>query len=574
MFKSFCLTVDRDAASCCSRANDVNLTAARIDSDEFVFSNGITLYLEPFDRFEDSRIATHSSLRLQLLNGCLFDDCGKEFTQSFFLGSAEVDASRLSELRGSFSGFVIDLETATLRAFTDHFGSKPLYFYEDDTQFIIGSSAFFVARCLQKRRRLEVSLIGAYSLLTYAYMFEDNTLFSGVRRLAPGTLLELNLLDRSSSIAFEPFYRFDNDPYNISYAEAVNTLDDLFMQAVERQVRLNNERGFRHLCALSAGLDSRMTAFALKRCGVTDVLYYTYSQSKRMDCMIPLEICSKEGWEWLLLTLDQGSYQLDIDEAIEISDGTNYYLWAAQLTSFLRLINSSLFGLVHTGVIGDVVVGSFVHRSAYKRRDRYTIGDGAYSTKLLPALRECVKHIDRYRDYEEGMMANRALNGACLGYSQSYARCAEAYSPFMDVDVFSFCMHVPIEMRMGHKLYYRWVCDKYPEAAAYRTNGRRIVPNQHEIIIGGTPIPLTSLPELARNKLRPPQKASMNPTEQWYAENEAIRKAFDDYFFERLDVLDFSTILKSDALKLFSTGTALEKAQCISLVGSLAHMSF
>lgn len=571
MFKTFLLTVEKHSTF---KINEQILQNPSVyfDQEKLKFADGITLYIEPFERYKDSRVIFYSSDCLQLLNGCLFDSDGKSFTQNFASKPMNIQMDSLGKLRGSFCGFTVNLERKYLCGFTDHLGCKPLYYYEDDELFLLGSSVFAIAKFLRSCHCLKVSLFGAYSLLTYGYMLGSNTLFYGIKRLTPGTIIDFDLKQNDIKSQMRSFYKIDFEPYDVSYAEAVDNIDDLFLQAVKRQAQYNSEQGLHNLCALSGGLDSRMTAFALERCGINDVLYYTYSQSGRDDCVIPQTISSDKKWEWLLLTLDKGSYLLNIDDAIKISDGTNYYGWAAQLASFLNTINTSAFGLVHTGVLGDVVVGSFVHRSVYKRHQEYIIGDGAYSRKLISKLVKYLPYDLSYNSYEEGMMVNRALNGAYLGYAQSYARCIEAYSPFMDVDFFSYCMHIPMEMRMGHKLYYRWVLDRFSEAAKYKVNGRRITANQLEVKVDGTPIPLRLIPEMLCNKLKDAQALSMNPVDQWWAENQLLRNTFDSYFYSRVDLLSFNHILQNDTIQLYETGTTLEKTQCLSLVGSLAYI--
>lgn len=36
------------------------------------------------------------------------------------------------------------------------------------------------------------------------------------------------------------------------------------------------------------------------------------------------------------------------------------------------------------------------------------------------------------------------------------------------MDFLNFCLKVPLELRIKHKLYYKWILRKYPSAANYQ----------------------------------------------------------------------------------------------------------
>ena len=50
------------------------------------------------------------------------------------------------------------------------------------------------------------------------------------------------------------------------------------------------EYGYKHLVALSGGLDSRMTAWVGHNMGYTNMLNYTFSQTDYLDETVPKEI--------------------------------------------------------------------------------------------------------------------------------------------------------------------------------------------------------------------------------------------------------------------------------------------
>ena len=339
------------------------------------------------------------------------------------------------------------------------------------------------------------------------------------------------------------------------------------MHAVDLQGKKNAEYGLINYAPLSAGLDSRMTCYALKRLGYGEVIAFTYSQIGELDHLIPSQIASELGYEWIFKSLDNGLDLMNIDESIELADGCIYYPWPSQLNGFLKRINCSQMGVIHTGVIGDVVIGSSYHDLMIRE---YELGDGAYSKTLLQKLREVSTFNDKV-DYELGFMANRALNGAHMGYLTSFLQYGQACSPFMNVDLFDYCMSIPKELRIGHKLYYRWVLDKYPEATKYSHNGLKIRKSNMYIHVMNKSLPVNGIMDrfLSIMKSRTGIRKGMNPIEDWYRDNKSLSQCMDKYYEEHRNSIDDYGILK-DMDYLFNNGSAMEKTLCMSLAGTMS----
>ena len=489
---------------------------------------------------------------------------------------AEELGDRLNEYRGNFRGFSFEENSGRISLFTDHLGNRPLYYFVDHSLLCCSNSVFAIARVLKERGKLKPSMTGSYSMLTYGYMVDDGTLFEGVKRLRPGVVLtfERNVSSENSKIRFfgsYEYHSFLNAPISVTEREAIENIDELFLQAVRRQSDMNRSYGLANFCALSAGLDSRMTAFALERLGVNDALYFTYSQSFEKDCTVPMRITHDRCWSWVYRNLDGGRDLLNIEQAIAACEGVVYYPWMSQLGCFLDTVNTDDMGVVHTGVIGDVVVGTYCHNE-YENRERYVIGDGAFSKRYLDRL-ECSLDLLGSMDFEEGMMRARAINGAALGYSLCFSRVGEAASPFMDIDFFDYCMSIPVELRKHHNLYYKWTERCYPEAAKYPHNGIRITSKGPRIPYKGSRVPLFRVPSLARNVLEAKlSQTSMNPFEYWYKTQRQIGEMLDAYYYRHNSVLDFDSALKNDCDSLYKVGSVTEKTMCVTLVGSLAFV--
>lgn len=143
----------------------------------------------------------------------------------------------------------------------------------------------------------------AYLLLTYGYMLEDRTLCEQIKKLEPGCYLTFEGGKAEQHI----YCLLDNTPdTSITEAAALEMLDEGFRKAIQMQFDKDAEYGYKHLVALSAGLDSRMVNLVAHEMGYTRQLNATFSQSDYWDQKVPMQIASDLGHEWIFKALDGG----------------------------------------------------------------------------------------------------------------------------------------------------------------------------------------------------------------------------------------------------------------------------
>lgn len=480
------------------------------------------------------------------------------------------DKEFFREFRGNFNGCVYDMDKKSLLVFADHLSNKPIFYFEDKEYFVAGASVWEIAEFCREEKKLKLDRGGCYSLLTYAYMYHDRTIFDGIKRLLPGWYA---FVKNGGVAERRQFYEITSSKQvQMPMEEAIDKLDGLFANAIKMQIEKNKEYGYANYAPLSAGLDSRITTMALNRFQAEDIINFTYSETGQLDQKIPMKIAKDLGNPWLFKSLDGGWELFHIERAIELGESLIYYAWPAQLGDFMELVNSKGMGIVHTGVIGDVVVGTFVNEQGEASK-RYKIGDGAYSRKLLRKLKENIDEAS-YESYEIGMMHNRAINGASMGYSTTFRKYAEACSPFMDVDFMGFCFSLPTAYRFQHRIYYRWIERHYPKAMDYSHNGLKISTSRLGISIKGKFIKFNTIPSrmkiLAESHIR--KGYGMNPMDYWYLSNRKLAGQMDSYFFKNTKLRDLDYELYEDAKWLYKAGNALEKIMAISLVGSVERI--
>ena len=307
---------------------------------------------------------------------------------------------------------------------------------------------------------MTVDETGCYMTMTHGFCIEDRTLVNEVHKLIAGHYYELT----PNGLRTIRYHQFSNIPDNtISEEEAVEGIDRLFRNAIKLQFEKDREYGYRHLACLSGGLDSRMTVWVAHQMGYTNQLNITFSQSGYLDFSIAQQIAIDLHHDWLFKPLDGGDFIDMIEEITPITYGSTNFFNLAHGKSMEDLINYEPFGIIHTGQIGDSIIGTFFKKNEYN--PEFKIGQSAYSFELIERLAD-YKFVEDYKNEEIFCLYTRAFTGADQGLL-TFQENSESCSPFIDVDFLEFCYKIPLNLRYGHKIYFDWILQKYPDAAKY-----------------------------------------------------------------------------------------------------------
>ena len=482
-----------------------------------------------------------------------------------------------NEFRGSFNGFFYSKSEKVAIVFTDHIGDKPIYYCENEGEFIFASEINAILMLLKKNDiTYTLDEKGAYSLLTHGYMIEDLTPFNEIKRLKAGCYLKIQ--DHSFSVS--RYHLLTNIPdESMTDQEIVDKIDHLFKQAMYRQTSKNKEYGYIDIAPLSAGLDSRMTTYALAEQS-KKILSVTYSQSNYLDETVPKLISAELKTHFLFKTLDNGLSLFCLDEMVQRNAGVILYGGPAQVWDTFHLLDHSNTGVLHTGMLGDVVVGTF-YKSLEKDKE-FSIEDGVYSKLLIDRFKNVLEDyvIEEYENQEIFNFYNRGFNGANMGSPLVFQEFSESYSPFYDIDFLEFCLTIPMEKRWGNYIYDKWVIDKYPDASIYPHNGRKIGKNKNKNFkLFGKDVTISDLLPRTLNYLsrkigvrknKMETKNHMNPFDYWYNSNDELKEYMDNYFVNTINYVE-DKILKKDIENMFVNGTVMEKTQVLTFLSLLKN---
>jgi len=437
-------------------------------------------------------------------------------------------SSLLNQLRGEWSGAIYNKIENNLIAFTNQTSSKPVFYYNTDELFILSSELKSITDILHINNiKNELDEDGAVMLLTYGYMLEDYTLIKGIKKLKAGYYLELT----NNKLSITKYHEFKYAPLEKSKEYYIEELDKLFTKAVHQEYLKDKEYNYKHFSTLSGGLDSRMNIMIANKLKF-DTTNFCASQNNYLDEKIAKKISSDLKNEFLFTSLNNGIFLYNIDRPVNSNDGLVFYSGSAHILDSLKNINFNDYGLVHTGMLGDGILGNFVKD---KKDNKLNIKDGLKSDINFKNIELLVEKIQaNYDNKELFLLYNKGFNAVLNGYL-AINMYTEASAPFLDVDFLEFCLTIPNKYRYNEKIYREWILKKHPNIAKYRweTTGLplRFGPKVRYFTRGAYYILNNWL------KLRN-FNYTMIPINTWYIKNKKISETYNDYYNRNISLLN------------------------------------
>lgn len=461
-----------------------------------------------------------------------------------------------NDFRGPFTGLFFDKNTGKAVVFTNQTGDSAVFYYlSDDIQ--IFSSNFSILLNYLKENQIVVSLDekASHWMLTFGYLIDDASFASEIKRLRAGKALYLD----NGVWKERRYHKFRSKDLQITEDEAIINIDELFRQAVKRCFDKDLEYGYKHhLADMSAGMDSRMVNCVAKSLGYGPITNISYSQTGSEEEKLSKKASAMFGNKMIFNALDAHEFIYDIDDLLQGNFGTYLYTGITGGARLLSSLDFSEFGAEQTGQLGDIAIGTFV-----KTDDNTVNPDAVRLSHKLPLQfdpnPEQFENLDLYSLYTRGFMG--AMSSWFIRKHYTFA-----LSPFIDVDFMEFCYALPVAMRKGHNLYWKWVKKYYPEALQVPTS-RRPVPTALKLYRKGLKAWRKVFFKIGLAKSRVRSDSSMNPYEYWYDTDSKMRAFFDDYYKENIGLLSTNAKLSKDVETLFASPVVLEKTMALTVLG-------
>lgn len=467
----------------------------------------------------------------------------------------------IEKLNGYFAGVVYDKSERELVLLMDHITYKPIWYMQNDKEIFFSTDINWLYKTIKMNNHdLILDLNGAYCLLNYGYMLGDCTPVKNIKKLLAGHILRFE----SEKCLIEKYYclpdpNTDNKDLTPSeYRELLEKIDKALKHSVKRVYSKDDEYGYKHCATLSGGLDSRLVIMLAEKLGYK-TLCLTMGESNCSDVSISSEICDKQKWEHVIYELNNGIHLLDYDRAIVGNGGTILspgFLHSYRLKS---LLNLDEYGAVHSGDVGDVVLGgSYLN---YYNDKGINLLQAMYGTTFLDGFTQDYKmnEINRYTDQYQFYYYNRGLNSAgngCIA-TQYFTECS---SPFIDKELLDLMFSVPYKLLKDHKIYIDYLKDFLPEACEFVWDGIGCRPDASKMKKWIMHYVRAFESRILKKNL------TMNPYEKWYKNNTEIEELFNGIFRDGEWINNYNEKLYEDLKKRFSSSSLMDKSLSCTLI--------
>lgn len=227
----------------------------------------------------NGEIYNYVELRERML-GQSFSSTGDTQVLLSLLSSRGVEA--VNELNGIFAISLYDTQAERLTLIRDPLGIKPLYYEDRKEGLFFGSEVRALRASSPHAPRLNLPLVSRF--LMSNWIPDPDTLFEGIYRLEPGSLLEIGPDVRPQKTRY---WDFGFKPRVLGALEWEERLEAALKGAVDRQLRSDVPVAF----FLSGGVDSSLLTASAVRARREQMTAYTvgFSWSKNADDRIDLE---------------------------------------------------------------------------------------------------------------------------------------------------------------------------------------------------------------------------------------------------------------------------------------------
>lgn len=457
------------------------------------------------------------------------------------------------ELKGEFNGFIFNKKNEELFVFVNQTGTKPLYYHQTKDSLLVFSDIYKLINCSKKfNNGLKLNKTAFYDLVTYGAMIERNTLAQDVYKLMACEFLLFSNYSLKVGL-YEDLNLIDSKPS--SNSQSIESLDETFSKAVRNEYEKDLEYGFKHIATLSGGLDSRFNVLnALKQGYRNDV--FCFSQSKYLDNRIANEIAKYYDLNLDFIPLDGGDYFKNIEKNVRVGRGGSFYISAAHLDYALNQQNLSEFGLLHTGLIGDAILGGLL------TKDASNFSLKTISNKFKHKGSDIEKFKSKYNSSELFRLVNRIFNLTNTGSFVVESHNTYLVSPFMDIDFIKTCLAIKPELKYNGKLYIEWINKRHKELTKFTWERTAMKPTtylktQLSLYSNKLKLELFKLLKLENN-------LSMNPVEYWYRNNNSLPFFFDQIFNDFINQVNDKELEKD--LRVIYGGSVIEKTAVLTLI--------
>ena len=464
--------------------------------------------------------------------------------------------SFVAKLKGEFNGFIFEKHTEKLYLFNNKTATKQVFYAKVGAAFISSQSLESIVHFKEASKQINhLNIDAVYNMLTFGGMIENQTLISDVYKLNAGEYL----LFEQGKTSVQKYFDFNDVAISITNKkEAIDRFNSVFMAALKLEYNKDKEYNYQHIATLSGGLDSRMTVMLADKLGYKNHTF-CFSQSGYADEIIAKKIAKYLELELEFFALDGGYYLTSLEEMVNINNGLQFYHGSAHYHFAMKQLDLDGYGLIHTGQIGDAILGGFVSKINNSNYLSKTISDRfIHKTNISTNL------FSKYRDEEVFKLYQRLFNLTNFGSYMVEQHNTYLVSPFMDDAVISVALSIDPKLKYNQDIYLEWINKHHKEVTKFEWERTGFKPNakwKTELARYTKKIKKEYL--IATNQQH---KSSMNPTDYWLKTNTKINTFYHDFFRLNITRFEDNKPLFDDLSLAFNQGNLTERAIVLTIL--------
>jgi len=417
--------------------------------------------------------------------GYLFTPAGKLYRDSelcTFFDSVETENDFLQKLlsaNGNFS--VIIQKEQSLWMAVDRFRYFPLFYRQKEGELLVCDEITGLFESDEPKEFEEKALLEFQAL---GCTLENRTLLKNAFQIQAG---EYIIYD-SSNIVRTFYHNCFSEINNIDFNEAKKQLKEILHNVGKRMSELMGERQV--LLPLSAGFDSRLIAYLLKKEGIKNVLCFSYGKKEgNPEWKRSQTVAEKLGFQWFFIDYTQ----IDNLDYYKQKRFTDYYQYAAQYVN--KFAFTQYFAVNHLIDEKKIQVANSVHLPGHG-------GDFLSGRHLQPYMQNYQRLASIAKDLsifgfhvgdlvqltgKERKTIEKTIVSQLTDFSPLFlnfdnwelkereAKCVftfnklweqqgiDSYMPLCDTELMDFFVSLPFEYRLNQKLYNSVLTELFAE---------------------------------------------------------------------------------------------------------------
>jgi len=460
----------------------------------------------------------------------------------------------IKNLKGSFSGIILDENIHKVFIFNDHLSTQNIfYFYDKNLGFVFSSELKAISKLFLKNKvPFSLNRDAVYMMALYGFLLDDNTYIKELKKLDYSSIIvydyESNIFERHK------YFEYSSKKIDVPIDEAIQNINYLFQESVNTRWAKDLEYGDRHISFLSGGMDAKTNVLVAKSLGFENIRTITFGQSNSTDVAYAQKIALKENFDYFQRFLDFPNYLTEniMKNYIEPVDGLMMFHSSAHASSTIRSLDLSLYSTIHTGQLGDSLFGSFTKPNFNFEVNKGAIGytGKVVDTTMLNKIQMLPDFLKKYQDlnYDLFNIEQRQINATLFG-DKALNSIVDSVSPFMDLDLVNYCLSLPDKYKKNQILYFAWLNRYHRNILNYPWEKIQLKPNNKFKIVYG---------RYYKKYFNGAKKYfhlnydSMNPYAIWIKKYPFILEALNQTLNEEIDSHYIDTELKKDLIQIYN----------------------